>query len=212
MAQGPSARVEDARAVARPSVVPGRRQGRQAGDVLALASSCHRPCIRSTYSGDTLRGGLSHPHRSLRAWDRRHAGLTTASLRPGGRHPTVTYRVRIPCAHVPAGGFPRRLARPPLRDRVSKRRVAITGLGVLSPLGQTLPGVAASLKSGASGIRLIQVPIWRATTPLGSLTGSSPSCFRSSSGRSWTEPMRWPSPPRDRLVGEANFEFVDRVP
>jgi 3-oxoacyl-[acyl-carrier-protein] synthase II len=60
---------------------------------------------------------------------------------------------------------------------VSKRRVAITGLGVLSPLGQTVPAVAASLKSGASGIRLVQVPHLAGHYPAGVVDGQFSELF-----------------------------------
>lgn len=55
--------------------------------------------------------------------------------------------------------------------QVSKRRVAITGLGVLSPVGQSVPEVAAALKSGASGIHVIEVPKLTGQYPAGVVQG-----------------------------------------
>lgn len=52
-----------------------------------------------------------------------------------------------------------------------KRRVAITGLGVLSPIGQSVPEVAASIRSGASGVRLISVPHLSDPYPAGKVEG-----------------------------------------
>lgn len=54
---------------------------------------------------------------------------------------------------------------------MSKRRVAITGLGVLSPLGQSVPEVAAALRAGTSGIRLIRVPKLTGEYPAGVVDG-----------------------------------------
>ena len=39
-----------------------------------------------------------------------------------------------------------------------RNQVAITGMGVISPIGLDLPAVAASLREARSGIRLVQVP------------------------------------------------------
>lgn len=39
-----------------------------------------------------------------------------------------------------------------------KRQVAITGMGVLSPLGLSVPEVARALRAGSSGIELIDIP------------------------------------------------------
>lgn len=55
---------------------------------------------------------------------------------------------------------------------MSKRRVAITGLGVLSPLGLNVREVAGALRTGASGIDLIHVPKLSRPHPAGVVRGS----------------------------------------
>ena len=39
-----------------------------------------------------------------------------------------------------------------------RKLVAITGLGVISPVGLDVPSVAASLREARSGIRLVHAP------------------------------------------------------
>ncbi|MBX4334127.1 hypothetical protein K4G90_20740, partial [Mycobacterium tuberculosis] len=44
---------------------------------------------------------------------------------------------------------------PPWRTNVSKRRVVVTGLGMLSPVGNTVESTWKALLAGQSGISLI---------------------------------------------------------
>lgn len=55
---------------------------------------------------------------------------------------------------------------------MSKRRVAITGMGVLSPLGLSVPQVARSLLAATSGIELIEVPKLPGRYVAGTVKGS----------------------------------------
>ncbi|MGH8601860.1 MAG: beta-ketoacyl-[acyl-carrier-protein] synthase family protein [Gammaproteobacteria bacterium] len=55
---------------------------------------------------------------------------------------------------------------------MQKRRVAITGLGVLSPLGLSVAEVTDSLRTERSGIRLIEVPKLPGGYPAGVVNGS----------------------------------------
>ncbi|HLM53420.1 MAG TPA: beta-ketoacyl-[acyl-carrier-protein] synthase family protein [Pseudoxanthomonas sp.] len=54
---------------------------------------------------------------------------------------------------------------------MEKRRVAITGMGVLSPIGQSIAEVAASLRTGRSGITRIDLPKLRGGYPAGVVDG-----------------------------------------
>ena len=53
-----------------------------------------------------------------------------------------------------------------------KRRVAITGMGVLSPLGLSVPELTAALRTGRSGIRLLDVPKLPGAYPAGVVDGT----------------------------------------
>lgn len=58
-----------------------------------------------------------------------------------------------------------------------KRRVAITGLGVLSPLGLSVAETVSALRTGLSGIGLIEVPKLPGVYPAGVVNGSFTSQF-----------------------------------
>lgn len=58
-----------------------------------------------------------------------------------------------------------------------RRPVAITGLGVLSPLGQSLAEVTASLRSGRSGIQTVRVDPLLKPIPAGVVTGDFEEAF-----------------------------------
>ena len=85
----------------------------------------------------------------------------------------------------------------------NKEMVAVTGIGVLSPIGVTVAEVAESLKSLRSGIRRIEVPpLQRAYPPASSVLKPNPS-FRgstrpiltaASNSLPWPAGMRWPMP------------------
>ncbi|WP_457096312.1 beta-ketoacyl-[acyl-carrier-protein] synthase family protein [Lysobacter sp. P5_B9] len=53
-----------------------------------------------------------------------------------------------------------------------KRRVAITGMGILSPLGLSVPELTAALRTGRSGIRLLDVPKLPGAYPAGVVDGT----------------------------------------
>lgn len=55
---------------------------------------------------------------------------------------------------------------------MGKRRVVITGMGVLSPIGRSVAEVVESLKSGKSGIRRIEPPKLSGAYPAGVVEGS----------------------------------------
>lgn len=58
-----------------------------------------------------------------------------------------------------------------------KRAVAITGLGVLSPIGQSVAEVIASLRSGRSGIAAVQLEPLAKAIPAGVVTGNFEEAF-----------------------------------
>ncbi|GAB3105241.1 beta-ketoacyl-[acyl-carrier-protein] synthase family protein [Lysobacter terrae] len=58
-----------------------------------------------------------------------------------------------------------------------KRRVAITGMGVLSPLGLSVPELTKALRTGKSGIRLLEVPKLPGTYPAGVVEGAFSNLF-----------------------------------
>ncbi|WP_460733037.1 beta-ketoacyl-[acyl-carrier-protein] synthase family protein [Lysobacter tyrosinilyticus] len=60
---------------------------------------------------------------------------------------------------------------------MGKRRVAITGMGVLSPIGLSVPEVAVALRAGTSGIRLMDVPKLPSAYPAGVVDGAFSDLF-----------------------------------
>lgn len=59
-----------------------------------------------------------------------------------------------------------------LEDEMNKRAVAITGLGVLSPVGLSVPEVIESLRTGRSGIDLTQPDPLEKPVPAGLVVGT----------------------------------------
>ena len=51
---------------------------------------------------------------------------------------------------------------------MSARRVAVTGLGVVAPLGDSVEELCANLAAGRSGIRQLDIPLWEGLrSPIG---------------------------------------------
>ena len=55
---------------------------------------------------------------------------------------------------------------------MSGRRVAVTGLGVIAPLGNSVEELCANLAAGRSGIRQLDIPLWEVLrSPIGASAG-----------------------------------------
>jgi len=55
---------------------------------------------------------------------------------------------------------------------VSARRVAVTGLGVVAPLGDSVEELCTNLVAGRSGIRQLDIPLWEGLrSPIGARAG-----------------------------------------
>ena len=62
-------------------------------------------------------------------------------------------------------------------DKDKRRTVVISGLGVLSPIGLSVPEVVAALSSAASGISALRVPPLRKIFPAGQVAQTFTDCF-----------------------------------